>query len=663
MNTEVSLITALHPVADVFQWSEAAYTNRLNLTETDTAAWLSNQPLVHKQSCLTSENMEHAGRCSTPEESETSLEALSQETQLDFFRKLGYSTAQVQAVLQKFGLNADTNRVLGELVRIKAAPEVKAAPVTVMSVVVSKEDRPANLLLPLKVTQSREKATEDEDALRPIVIDGSNVAMSHGNKEVFSCLGIQLAVNFFLERGHTDITVFVPSWRKEQPRPDVPIADQHILRDLERKKILVFTPSRRVGGKRVVCYDDRFIVKLAYESDGIIVSNDTYRDLQGEKPEWKRFIEDRLLMYSFVNDKFMPPDDPLGRHGPNLDNFLRMVPRAPKRQPCPYGKKCTYGIKCKFHHPERANQSLHSLADELREKARLPSPTQKHSSVGHGPGPAHNLSLEEEMAWKLTLGQFSSSFKRGQTSENVLVKASHHSSKKAPSRKEKVSQHTSSDLDSPKHMDSQERLDSGLGSIDSQPVGVPWDLCNHCYGSGHRNCKHNPGNTQQHCHLACSCGSHAAKSLGTSTGVHHHNQYHCMGQGSNCNPDMTYGSTHYQTYGTPVYPINIHAYSHPVDFQHSRVHSHQQQAYWSDPFGVYPQAMHSMTGKKSHWEPPREAQQSPCAEGREDIRKKLCAIFNVRLVDAAMDMFPQLKDPQMLAAEILMLQSQDGVLR
>uniref|UniRef100_A0A8D2PDJ4 Zinc finger CCCH-type containing 12A n=1 Tax=Zosterops lateralis melanops TaxID=1220523 RepID=A0A8D2PDJ4_ZOSLA len=72
------------------------------------------------------------------------------------------------------------------------------------------------------------------------------------------------------------------------------------------------------------------IVKLAHESDGIVVSNDTYRDLQNERPEWKKFIEERLLMYSFVNDKFMPPDDPLGRHGPSLDNFLRKKPvRAP----------------------------------------------------------------------------------------------------------------------------------------------------------------------------------------------------------------------------------------------------------------------------------------------------------------------------------------------
>lgn len=53
----------------------------------------------------------------------------------------------------------------------------------------------------------------------------------------------------------------------------------------------------------MVCNDDWFIVKLAYESDGIIVSNDMYRDLQGKEPEWKRFIEERLLMYSFVNDK------------------------------------------------------------------------------------------------------------------------------------------------------------------------------------------------------------------------------------------------------------------------------------------------------------------------------------------------------------------------
>lgn len=78
--------------------------------------------------------------------------------------------------------------------------------------------------------------------------------------------------------------------------------DQHILHELERRKILVYTPSRCVNGKRVVCYDDRYIVKLAFDIDGIIVSNDNYRDLQTENFQWKKFIEERLLMYTFAND-------------------------------------------------------------------------------------------------------------------------------------------------------------------------------------------------------------------------------------------------------------------------------------------------------------------------------------------------------------------------
>lgn len=43
----------------------------------------------------------------------------------------------------------------------------------------------------------------------------------------------------------------------------------------------------------------------------------------------------------------MPPDDPLGRHGPSLDNFLRKKPVVPehKKQQCPYGKIRLLNIK------------------------------------------------------------------------------------------------------------------------------------------------------------------------------------------------------------------------------------------------------------------------------------------------------------------------------
>lgn len=68
---------------------------------------------------------------------------------------------------------------------------------------------------------------------------------------------------------------------------------------------MVFTPSRRIGGKRVVCYDDRYILKLAVDTDGIVVSNDNYRDLMSENDKFKMVVEERLLMYSFVNDRYV----------------------------------------------------------------------------------------------------------------------------------------------------------------------------------------------------------------------------------------------------------------------------------------------------------------------------------------------------------------------
>ena len=69
----------------------------------------------------------------------------------------------------------------------------------------------------------------------------------------------------------------------------------------------------------------------------------------------------------------MPPDDPLGRHGPSLDNFLLKEPTIPEPLPpiCPYAKKCTYGNKCKFYHPERGSQPHKSVTEQLAEKTQL----------------------------------------------------------------------------------------------------------------------------------------------------------------------------------------------------------------------------------------------------------------------------------------------------
>ncbi|OBS82928.1 hypothetical protein A6R68_23053 [Neotoma lepida] len=180
--------------------------------------------------------------------------------------------------------------------------------------------------------------------LRHIVIDGSNVAMVHGLQHYFSSRGIALAVQYFWDRGHRDITVFVPQWRFSK---DSKVRESHFLQKLYSLSLLSLTPSRMMDGKRISSYDDRFMVKLAEETDGIIVSNDQFRDLAEESDKWMAIIRERLLPFTFVGNLFMVPDDPLGRNGPTLDEFLKKTVRKqgsskaqqPSRGPTEHGSQ------------------------------------------------------------------------------------------------------------------------------------------------------------------------------------------------------------------------------------------------------------------------------------------------------------------------------------
>ncbi|GIY04593.1 probable ribonuclease ZC3H12C, partial [Caerostris extrusa] len=129
--------------------------------------------------------------------------------------------------------------------------------------------------------------------LRPIVIDGSNVARAHG-KRTFSCKGIKIAVDFFLKRGHEKVTVFVPEFRKFSKTKDVPTIDQSLLVELENAGHLVFTPSRRVQDKCFSCYDDWFIVDLASKTGGVILSKDCFRDVIEMNEEFRPTIEKKI---------------------------------------------------------------------------------------------------------------------------------------------------------------------------------------------------------------------------------------------------------------------------------------------------------------------------------------------------------------------------------
>ncbi|XP_073418578.1 endoribonuclease ZC3H12A [Dendrobates tinctorius] len=563
---------------------------------------------------------------------------------VDFFRKLGYSSGEIHTTLQNLGVNADINTVLGELVKHRGNPEKEVVP----------EEPSDAVLVPRggSGASPTTSSTEDNDStnLRPIVVDGSNVAMSHGNKDVFSCRGILIAVNFFLERGHTDVTVFVPTFRKEQPTLDMPITDQHILTDLEKKKILVFTPSRRVGGKRLVCYDDRFIVKLAYKSDGVIVSNDTYRDLQSEKPEWKKFIEERLLMYSFVNDLFMPPDDPMGRKGPNLDDFLRKRPFGPesKKVQCPYGKKCTYGMKCKFYHPERINQTQRSVADELRENARQ--------------SPPKNVYSEDKKIRKAPVSEISTMDPNSISMQKLPLERTGSLQKVRTSDKNKLKHwNGASEWYSqgvcPKDSHTQSSYDSGVDFRTS----VSNSSCDHSHEQG------NYCNSNQRipcCHPRNGLDSDPRQQYISQKLVPHDTHATSYYQYSPSSSWSSQNASH-QNYREMVKKSAEAHHSLPTDYTALPTHSLE---YWSEPGPILPSSsrppssyqLYSSVSPFSHdfqqWQ-----NSDRYTRERLSVRNRLCAIFQHSLVDSVMQMFPHMLDPQSLAVEIVNYRSQNGL--
>ena len=95
--------------------------------------------------------------------------------------------------------------------------------------------------------------------LKSIKIDGSNVAREHGNtrygRSIFSCIGIKIAVDYFIKRGHSEIKVVVPRFRQSKRDKKCPTEKPEILDELYKKGYLIFSPSQS--------YDDRFIVEAA----------------------------------------------------------------------------------------------------------------------------------------------------------------------------------------------------------------------------------------------------------------------------------------------------------------------------------------------------------------------------------------------------------------
>ncbi|KAH9281582.1 putative ribonuclease ZC3H12C [Echinococcus granulosus] len=152
--------------------------------------------------------------------------------------------------------------------------------------------------------------------LRPIVIDGANVAHGESSNSTFNVSNLRCVIDYFVQRGHEEIAVVLPS--------DGRASCAAVFSPTEIAKYFVFTPVRRLdrGVRPQRTDDDSVILQYAQEKDGVVISNDQYRDWLKARPEFRDLIENRVIPYSLRMGIFIISFYPLGKHKPYLDEIL-----------------------------------------------------------------------------------------------------------------------------------------------------------------------------------------------------------------------------------------------------------------------------------------------------------------------------------------------------
>ncbi len=108
--------------------------------------------------------------------------------------------------------------------------------------------------------------------LRPIIVDCKDVAFSdHSNKQNFLLSRIKKVVDYFEKRNH-QIYLIISQSRREQiigANSAQKTPEQQILLEMEAKKQVHYTPSKRVGTKKIEQDEDHVKLQLA-ERNGML---------------------------------------------------------------------------------------------------------------------------------------------------------------------------------------------------------------------------------------------------------------------------------------------------------------------------------------------------------------------------------------------------------
>lgn len=189
----------------------------------------------------------------------------------------------------------------------------------VMAIGADKQLFDASRTPPSATSRATNNTTTPTERKCLIVVDAANVAMRHGQHRKFSCVGIRMACDYYLQRGHR-VVGFLPDFlldadqvaarqRLASAGSDVPAAklpdDVPLLQSMVDEGLLVPTPSQD--------YDDSYCIQYAGMYDGCVVTNDMYRDhietMSGpreRKAAMRGWLVAHLISFTWVRNDFLP---------------------------------------------------------------------------------------------------------------------------------------------------------------------------------------------------------------------------------------------------------------------------------------------------------------------------------------------------------------------
>ena len=188
-----------------------------------------------------------------------------------------------------------------------------------------KEEEFQTVVAKSKKKKETTKKPGQKGELRPIIIDGLNIARKYGNylrknNKFWEAKGLKLCYDYFVNKWNYEDKKISIVWKYVNEEY---VNDKEILEEFKDKRIIVEASSRKVDGQRLQLDDDTLALDIALEKGGIIISFDTFRNHFDNSTTYRSVIKNQVIEPTFDHAEVRFHPKPFGDRGPTLTKLLR----------------------------------------------------------------------------------------------------------------------------------------------------------------------------------------------------------------------------------------------------------------------------------------------------------------------------------------------------